>query len=228
MGDWADFLTREMLIAIENNYRVRKGSEHRGIFGKSSGGYGAIIHGMLYSQTWGAIACHSGDMDFDLCYRGDMADTVMHLANYEGSVSAFMDKIQSGKKMSGSDTHILMILAMAATYDPDPEAPAGVQLPVNPETCEIIDERWSQWLRHDPLHMIERTECRESLRQLRGLYIDVGFRDQFYLQYPARAFVRKLRELDIDHAYSEFDDNHSGIDYRMDQSLPFLYTALNP
>ena len=54
------------------------------------------------------------------------------------------------------------------------------------------------------------------------LFIDCGSRDQFYLQYPARALVRKLGTLGIDHRYAEFDDNHSGIDYRMDRSLPFL------
>ena len=27
----------------------------------------------------------------------------------------------------------------------------------------------------------------------------------------------------ITHHYSEFPDNHSGVDYRMDESLPWLY-----
>ena len=30
----------------------------------------------------------------------------------------------------------------------------------------------------------------------------------------------------VAHVYEEFDDNHSGIDYRMELSLPFLYRAL--
>ena len=33
--------------------------EHRGCFGKSSGGYGSIIHGMKYAKYWGAIADRS-------------------------------------------------------------------------------------------------------------------------------------------------------------------------
>ncbi len=226
MGDWADFLTREMLSLIEDTYRVRKGSEHRGIFGKSSGGYGSILHGMLYSQTWGAIACHSGDMDFDLCYRGEMPDTVMHLASYEGGVSAFMDKIQSGKKLSGSDMHILMMLAMAATYDPDPTQPFGVRLPVTSDTCELIEDRWQNWLAWDPVRMIERQDVQENLRKLRGLYIDCGARDQYKLVFGARQLVKRLDELGIKHHYEEFPDNHSSVDYRMDVSLPYLYKAI--
>ena len=40
-------------------------------------------------------------------------------------------------------------------------------------------------------------------------------------------FVRRLNELGIEHRYEEFADNHSGVDYRMDESLPFLAQALS-
>jgi len=226
MGGWADFLTLEMVPVIEDTYRVKKGRDHRGIFGKSSGGYGAMVHGMLYSQTWGAIACHSGDMDFELCYRGDMADTVTHLANYDGGVKEFMDKIQSGKKLSGTDMHTLMILAMAATYDPDPAQPFGVRLPVTSDTCELIEDRWQNWLAWDPVTMIDRQEVQDNLGSLRGLYIDCGARDQYKLVYGARQLVKRLAGLDINHHYEEFPDNHSNVDYRMDISLPYLYEAI--
>ncbi len=66
----------------------------------------------------------------------------------------------------------------------------------------------------------------DDLRRLKALYIDCGERDQFNLLYGARRFVRRLKEFDIAHRYEEFPDNHSGVDYRMDTSLPFLVEAL--
>ncbi len=39
--------------------------------------------------------------------------------------------------------------------------------------------------------------------------------------------MRRLYELGIAHRYEEFPDNHSGVDYRMDESLPFLAQALS-
>jgi hypothetical protein len=39
--------------------------------------------------------------------------------------------------------------------------------------------------------------------------------------------VRRLNELGISHRYEEFPDNHSGVDYGMDESLPFLAQALS-
>ena len=67
----------------------------------------------------------------------------------------------------------------------------------------------------------------DNLRRLKALYIDCGEKDQFNLLYGARRFVRRLKELGISHRYEEFPDNHTGVDYRMDESLPFLAQALS-
>src|SRR5277367_590301 len=71
MGPWADFLICEMLPAVENQFGCG-GDGRRGVFGKSSGGYGSIMNALRHSDVWGAAACHSGDMGFELCYLPDM------------------------------------------------------------------------------------------------------------------------------------------------------------
>jgi hypothetical protein len=38
--------------------------------------------------------------------------------------------------------------------------------------------------------------------------------------------VRRLNDLGIPHRYEEFSDNHTRVDYRVDESLPFLARAL--
>jgi hypothetical protein len=60
-------------------FRTLAGREHRGCFGKSSGGYGAIIHGMKYAKYWGAVAGHSGDACFDFVYWHDWPNTLNEL-----------------------------------------------------------------------------------------------------------------------------------------------------
>lgn len=224
LGNWGEFLTTEMLTAIESKYRVKKGRKNRGLFGKSSGGYGAIIHGMIYGDYWGAVACHSGDMGFDRCYLPEMPNLLMRLAGYENGVAEFMAKAQSAKKVG--DLHTMMMLAMAATYDPDPEAPYGVQLPVTTDTCEVIEERWQKWLDWDPALMIEQEDVQKSLRSLKGLYIDCGSQDQYKLLFGTRQLVKRLESLNIAHSYEEFKDTHTAVDYRMDESLPYLYNSL--
>ena len=120
-----------------------------------------------------------------------------------------------------------MVLAMAATYDPDPSSPYGIQLPFTMDTCEIVPERWQAWLKWDPIEIIESETAQRNLRSLKAVYIDCGTKDQYALAFGARQFVRKLEQFGIQHCYAEFPDNHSSIDYRMDESLPFLYRALS-
>jgi S-formylglutathione hydrolase FrmB len=225
LGNWADFLIHEMLPEVDKRYRTLAGPAHRGLFGKSSGGYGAIYHGMEYADHWGAIACHSGDMFFDLAYRSDFPATLMHLAGYE-SVEAFMKRLSKGKKISGDAMHTLMILAMAATYDPDPTQPFGVRLPVDLNTCELDVTAWQRWLKSDPVEMIGRADVQANLNKLKGIYIDCGSRDQYALVFGARKLRSMLDDLGITHVFEEFPDNHSSVDYRMDISLPFLYRSL--
>ncbi len=80
-------------------------------------------------------------------------------------------------------------------------------------------------MRHDPVVAVETLGG--NLQNLKALYIDRGEKDQFNLPYGARRFVRRLDQLGIAHRYEEFADNHSGVDYRMDESLPYLVHALS-
>ncbi|HEY1752763.1 MAG TPA: alpha/beta hydrolase-fold protein [Caulobacteraceae bacterium] len=222
-GRWADFLTTELLAAVEGRFGCG-GAGRRGVFGKSSGGYGSIVHALDHPDVWAAAACHSGDMAFELCYLPDMPDTLRALARADGSIEAWWTRFEGAPTTPEASFKALNILAMAAHYDPDPSQFLGLRLPVTPDTCEIIPERWANWLAHDPVVKLERQA--DALRGFKALYIDCGRADQFNLVYGARRFHRRCDELGIAHRYEEFDDNHSGVDYRMDESLPFLAAAL--
>jgi hypothetical protein len=250
IGDYADYLTREIIPFVDREFRTLPTREHRGCFGKSSGGYGAILHGMRYARYWGAIANHSGDAYFDFVYGHDWPNTLNELAKHrlpkrkagpydvrrdstrkglprgldDGRIRRFLQHVWKKEKVTSAEGHCIMNLCMAATYDPDPRAPLGFRVPFNLESGERIDERWRQWQRHDPIRLVRR--YRKNLQTLRGIYIDCGWRDQYHIHYGSRILSKRLAEAGIRHTYEEFDDNHSDIDYRMDVSLPFLSRAL--
>lgn len=248
IGRYADYLTRELIPFVDTEFRTLADRDARGCLGKSSGGYGAIVHGMKYAQYWGAIADHSGDSYFDFIYRSDWPNTLDELARYrkparkagsydvarataklkpgidDGRVARFIAHVWKKEKLSGREVMCLMNLAMAASYDPDPRAPNGFRLPFDLESGELIDARWRRWLANDPIHMVKT--YRKNLDTLRGIYIDCGWRDQYHIHYGTRLLSRELSRHRIDHVYEEFDDTHSGIDYRMERSLSFLTRKL--
>jgi hypothetical protein len=142
------------------------------------------------------------------------------------SIEAFITRFEAGPKAKDQDWHSLMLLAQAASFDPDPSRFCGIRLPVDHETCALIPERWANWLRWDPLRMADDPRLLENLRGMKALYIDCGDIDQYNLIYGSRLLHRKLEAAGIPHAYEEFHDNHSSVDYRMDISLPLLAKAL--
>ncbi|MCR9163063.1 MAG: alpha/beta hydrolase [Nannocystaceae bacterium] len=226
LGGWETFVARDLVPQLEAKFRLRKGRAHRAVYGKSSGGYGALIQGLRHADQWAAVACHSGDIGFDLVYRREFVAVCDALARHGGNPVAFFERFESAPKVRGADFHVLMMLAMAASYAPDPDAPLGISLPVDLHTAEVDEAQWQRWLAHDPLRIVDDPGALEQLRSLEALLIDCGSRDQYHLHYGARRLVKKLAAAGIEHTYEEFDDNHSSIDYRLDVSLPRLFDAL--
>ncbi len=253
IGRYADYLTREIIPFVDREFRTLAERQHRGCFGKSSGGYGSMIHGMKYTKFWGAIANHSGDAYFDFIYRSDWPNTLNELAKYrrparregrqrsvaasetelnltqgidDGRVQRFLRSVWRKTELSHAEGHAIMNVCMAATYDPDPSVPLGFRLPMHLDTGELIDVRWRRWLRHDPVRLVKKYA--DNLRSLRGVYLDCGWRDQYHIHFGTRQLSRQMSRYRVAHRYEEFNGTHSGIDDRMDISLPFLYRALKP
>ena len=224
VGRYADYLNEELVPLVSQKLNVVSGREGRAVFGKSSGGYGALFLAMNYPETWGAAASHAGDMGFDLVYRKDFPLVCEVLSGFKGDYTAFIRHFWRKNRPSGRDYTVMMILAMAASYDPDPAHPARIRLPFDLRTCELDPDRWKNWQAFDPLSMVEQFD--NALQSLHGLYIDVGMSDQYHIQYGTRRFADKLEKRRIAHHFEEFEGTHSAIDWRLDHSLPFLVDAL--
>jgi enterochelin esterase-like enzyme len=224
VGLYADYLNDELIPFANEKLNVIAGRSGRGLFGKSSGGFGALHLAMQHPEHWGALASLAGDVGFDLVYRPEFPVACSTLAEFGGDIHRFMRTFWRKKRPHGRDYSTMMILAMAATYDPDLEKPDRIRLPFDLRTCEIIPERWERWLSFDPLHMA--VPCRNALQSLHALYIEVGTRDQYNIQFGSRQLIDRYQELEICCDYEEFDGTHSSIDWRFDHILPKLATAL--
>jgi enterochelin esterase family protein len=222
-GNYEDYLVEELLPFIDSRYRTIAGPAGRGVFGKSSGGYGAIMIGMRHPDLFGALACHSGDTAFELCYKPDFPK-VANALNAAGGIEQWWQAFEAKTKKRRADIDVLNILAMAACYSPEPGAPLGLALPFDLHTCAIREDVWARWLGWDPVELVERHA--DALRSLRLLFIDCGMRDEFNLHFGARRLVQRLQAHGIAHEHEEFDDGHMDIDYRYDVSLPKLVRAL--
>lgn len=224
LGHYADYLVNELVPFVGAELNVVNAASGRGVFGKSSGGYGALFHAMNYPHIWGAAASHAGDVGFDLVYRPEFPQTCLSLERFSGDFTKFVQSFWASNQPSGRDFMTLMMLALAASYDPDPVNPQQIRLPFDLYTCELDTERWQRWLDFDPLHLVPKHA--DALRKLHGLFIDAGDQDQYNTQFGTRKLIKVLQDLGVPGRFEEFQGSHSGIDWRLDHSLPYLAKSL--
>ncbi|GCE05250.1 alpha/beta hydrolase [Dictyobacter aurantiacus] len=226
-GRYHTYLCDEIVPWVDAHYRTLPAREHRGIAGKSSGGYGAMITPMLRPDLWGGLATHAGDALFEMCYLPDFRHSIRTLqSRYDGSYEKFWQSFRSRVPFTQSgDEAPMNDWCMAACYSADPDG--TVRLPYDLQTGELIPEVWERWLAWDPVRMAPKHA--ESLRNMKAIYIDAGNRDQYYLDLGARAFYNVLKRLGVNEVFFElFDGTHSAIEYRYPISLKYLAERLAP
>lgn len=217
-GRYEDYLSREIVAAIDEHFRTVAGREARAVMGKSSGGYGSLIMGLRHADVFGLVCSTAGDAYFEHCYPMDFAKAFRTI---KGDPISFMRKFWSSEKPGRDDHAALNTIGMAACYSPDGEA---FDMPFELETGEIRPDVWLRWLEHDPVRLVEKHAA--DLKSLQLLYIDAGTRDEFNLDIGARILSRKLAESGVEHIHEEFDDGHFHISYRYDRSLELISAAI--
>ncbi len=225
-GRYLDYLCDEVVPFVEAEYDVLPGREHRGIAGKSSGGYGAMVVPMLRPDVFSALASHAGDALFESCYARDFPSVARALRDgFEGSYEVFFDRLAETDHFDwGKFGKPFEIYGYACAYSPDPERHGQALLPFDVSTGRIVDAVWEQWLAHDPVRMAPTHA--EALRGMRRIYLDAGRNDEYFLDLGAQAFAGELTKLDIEHTIELFDGKHGGITYRYPGAIRELVLAL--
>jgi hypothetical protein len=226
IGRYHTHLCEEVVPWVDGRYRTRPDAAHRGIGGKSSGGYGALVSCMLRPDLFGGLADHAGDALFENCYLPDFRVCARVLRDhYEGSFQRFHEDLRTrpfGTRRG--DDELANAWAMAAAYSADPDG--TVHLPFDPATGQLVPEVWERWLRWDPVRMAPRYA--EALRSLRAVYLEAGRSDEWYLDLGTEAVHRVMLELGVREVRLElFDGGHMGIEYRYPLAVRYLAERLS-
>ena len=111
--------------------RRMPGREHRGIAGKSSGGYGAMVVPMLRPDVFGALASHAGDALFESCYLPEFPVIARQLRDdFDGSYESLLSRMPRRRRSTGAASATpFSMYAYACAYTPDPDSPGKALLP---------------------------------------------------------------------------------------------------
>jgi hypothetical protein len=225
-GNYHSYLCNEVVPWVDERYRTLANRDHRGISGKSSGGFGAMITPMLRPDLFGGFATHAGDGLYELCYLPEFGKAVRQLRDYDADILRWWDDFRSRTAYIKEEDHnLVMLLGVAACFSA--AADGTPELPFNPSNGELRPEVWQRWLDWDPIRMVPLYA--DALRTMRAIWIDAGTKDEWFLDIAATAFRDELAAIGLtDVQFELFDAGHGGIDYRYPLSLAYLAQRLSP
>jgi hypothetical protein len=225
-GRYLDYLCDEIVPFVDAHYPTVPDRAHRGISGKSSGGYGAMVVPMLRPDVFGALASHAGDALFECCYQRDFPVAARSLRDhFDGSYEVLHQRLARADHFDFKRfAPAFELYAYACAYSPDPERPGHPLLPFEIATGRLVDAVWARWLELDPVRMAPRHA--QALAGLRHVHLDAGRGDEYYLDLGAQAFSSELSTLGVEHTLELFDGRHGGISYRYPGAIRELVLAL--
>ena len=226
-GRYHTYLCEEVVSFVDDRYRTLADRDHRGLSGKSSGGYGAVLTALLRPDLFSAVASHAGGGLFDVTIRPFFRDAVRALReHYQGSFERFWEDFRGRPAFSRDhDIHLTLQYGFAAAYSADDDG--TVRLPYDLVTAEIVPERWERWLQWDTVRMAPTHA--DALRSLRGIYLDAGRNDEWFVDLAATAFAREAERLGgSDVRFELFDATHAFIEYRYPLGVRYLAERLSP
>ena len=227
-GRYMDYLSDEIVPFIDERYPTVAAAQHRGITGKSSGGYGAMVVPMVRPDVFGALATHAGDALFEVCYAPEFRQVARVLReNFGGSYEALQKEVEQAPTFDWAKYGVAFeTYGYALCYSPDETEPGQALLPFDVATGRILDDVWARWLAWDPVRMAPQHG--DELAAMKLIYIDAGKSDEYYLDLGAQAFSSELDKLGIEHHLEFFEGKHGGLQYRYPRAIGMLAEALAP
>ena len=223
---WPTCATRSCPF-VDERYPTAAHRDHRGLTGKSSGGYGAMVVPMLRPDVFGGLASHCGDALFEVCYADFRVAARKLRDDFDGSYERFFEELAAADHVDlGRFAEPLEAYGYAACYSPDPSSPARRCCRSRSTTGRTIDDVWRQWLDWDPVRLAPQHA--DALRSMKRIYLDAGKRDEYYLDLGATAFAQEVEQAGATCTLELFDGAHGGLTYRYPGAIRELVIALAP
>lgn len=202
IGRYEDFVIKELYPALIEHLQVPK---HKvAIVGHSSGGFGALHLASSHPNLFPYCIASAPDCYFEASLLPDLYKSAPFL-NQNSKYEVLKDLHKQGKILKQKNGFsILNAIAMSACYGNSKLN--KIEFPIDLKTGVLKKKIWQHWQTKDPVYFTRKRS--RQIKKLKGLYLDVGSKDEFHLQFGVRQIHLSLKSLKISHHFSEFDGGH--------------------
>lgn len=215
IGAFGTYLRDEIVPFVDSHYAT---NGVRGLQGKSSGGYGAIVNALERPDLFHAVAMHAPDALFEVTLAHGLPAAVRELRDrFGGSLDAFWSTFS---ELESPGDALLVELTAAARAFGDGTLPVDAAGRHDPA-------KWERWLAHDPVRLVG--EHADTVRGLAGVWLDAGRRDEYFLDLGATVLRDELLAAGLPEErlrFELFDGGHRGVSARYPLSLAWLVDRL--
>ncbi|SJK84787.1 alpha/beta hydrolase-fold protein [Cuniculiplasma divulgatum] len=217
VGNYEDYIVNDVMGYLKTRYGIR----NTGLFGKSSGGFGAYNLTIRNPEKFQGFIDVSGDCGFEYSYIRDFPDAIRMIRN--NGLSEIIRQFKEKDFHTMAELNTMNIIAMAAFYSPDNGEERKISLPFNVNTGEIKSNIWFRWKAYDPL--VNVYDHFEKLRE-KKIILQTGKNDEFSLNLGIEGLSKILLTHSVDHVSQTYEGGHFGIDYLYLDSIPELISYL--
>jgi S-formylglutathione hydrolase FrmB len=216
LGRFGTYLAEDVVPFVEERYPA---NGQRGLQGKSSGAYGALVNAFRRPDLVHAVAAHSPMALFEVTIAHDFPAVARELRERDSTLE---DALRS---IDGLDSHADAVLvevgALAYAF-------SNGALPFRSDIAALVPEVWEQWLAHDPLRLAAASP--DAVRGVRGVWLDAGRRDEYFLDLGVVALRDTLLAVGLPEdalRFELFEGGHRGLSGRYPASLDWLTGRLS-
>ncbi|MCG7750881.1 alpha/beta hydrolase [Flavihumibacter cheonanensis] len=210
MGNWADFITKDLVNWVDQQYRTLASASNRVLTGHSMGGNGSLklamqnpdVFSMVYALSPAVLNWHG---DFNL---NNPTFKRLYKLQADPNLKNAVDSIY--KEDNWQSFYSGVYAAMGIAYTPDPSRKAfPVALPVTyiGDSAVYHPDRIQKWEDNFPYFMIDNHLV--QLKKLKAIKLDWGRNEDFsHIPVTALAFSKKLEAYGIEHEAEEYIGDH--------------------
>jgi S-formylglutathione hydrolase FrmB len=212
VGPLGSYLRDEVVPFVDDAYPT---NGLRGLQGKSSGGYGAIVHALERPDLFHAVAAHAPDALFEVTMAHGFPAAARALRG-----SSLQEFWASFVGLRSREDAVLVELTAAANAFGDGTLPFDA-------LGRVDADAFARWLEHDPVRLVPRYAGAAS--GLRGVWLDAGRSDEYFLDLGAEALRDGLLAAGLPDERLHFElveGGHGGMSDRYPLSLAWLVERL--
>lgn len=215
-GRYEDFIAQELVSLVKAKFDVSSLADRWAVVGGSSGGYGALHLGSRYPQNFGHVGAIAPDSFFEASLLPEVWSAAPTFTKL-GGVSGVAAEKANGRLFKRKDAHtVLNAVAMGLCYAADGRG--DFDFPIESRSGVLIPEIWQRWKAHDPITFLRE----RPVNQLKSIYLDVGVRDQYHLQFGTRQIFDVLSAKQAKVTYRDFEGTHFDIGERRPEMWKWL------